>query len=148
MAKPISYSKRDLEKKKQEKRAAKQQKKEEKKSGGSASFDDMIAYVDENGMITDTPPTPGVTTKVNAETIEVSVPRREETEEDDAPREGRIEHFNMSKGYGFVKELKGVEKYFFHISGLTEPVVENNIVTFDLERGPRGMNAVNIKVKR
>ena len=58
MAKPISFTKRDLEKKKQEKRLAKQQKKEERKSNGTSSFEDMIAYVDENGMITDTPPTP------------------------------------------------------------------------------------------
>lgn len=56
MAKPISFTKRDLEKKKQEKRLAKQQKKEERKSNGTSSFEDMIAYVDENGMITDTPP--------------------------------------------------------------------------------------------
>ena len=47
MAKPISFTKRDLEKKKQEKRLAKQQKKEERKSNGTSSFEDMIAYVDE-----------------------------------------------------------------------------------------------------
>lgn len=57
MAKPISFTKRDLEKKKQEKRLAKQQKKEERKNSGTSSFEDMIAYVDENGVITDTPPT-------------------------------------------------------------------------------------------
>ena len=51
MAKPISFTKRDLEKKKQEKRLAKQQKKEERKSNGTSSFEDMIAYVDENGML-------------------------------------------------------------------------------------------------
>ena len=51
MAKPISFTKRDLEKKKQEKRLAKQQKKEERKSNGTSSFEDMIAYVDENGTI-------------------------------------------------------------------------------------------------
>ena len=51
MAKPISFTKRDLEKKKQEKRLAKQQKKEERKSSGTSSFEDMIAYVDENGVI-------------------------------------------------------------------------------------------------
>ena len=51
MAKPISFTKRDLEKKKQEKRLAKQQKKEERKNNGTSSFEDMIAYVDENGMI-------------------------------------------------------------------------------------------------
>lgn len=57
MAKSYSFSKRELEKKKQKKRIEKQKKKEERKANaGSASFEDMIAYVDEFGMITDTPP--------------------------------------------------------------------------------------------
>ena len=139
MAKPISFTKRDLEKKKQEKRLAKQQKKEERKSNG---------YVDENGMITDTPPTPNnKPQEVDMSTIEVSTPRRTE-EPIELVHEGRIEHFNVSKGYGFVKDLKNAEKYFFHISGLIDNIIENNIVTFELEKGSRGMNAVKIKLKK
>ena len=123
MAKPISFTKRDLEKKKQEKRLAKQQKKEERKSNGTSSFEDMIAYVDENGMITDTPPTPNnKQQEVDMSTIEVSTPRRTE-EPIELVHEGRIEHFNVSKGYGFVKDLKNAEKYFFHISGLIDNIV-------------------------
>ena len=54
----ISFSKRELEKKKQGKKLEKQQRKEERKANrGGSSLDDMIAYVDANGMITDTPPT-------------------------------------------------------------------------------------------
>ena len=149
MAKPISFTKRDLEKKKQEKRLAKQQKKEERKSNGTSSFEDMIAYVDENGMITDTPPTPNNNKpqEVDMSTIEVSTPRRTE-EPIELVHEGRIEHFNVSKGYGFVKDLKNAEKYFFHISGLIDNIIENNIVTFELEKGSRGMNAVKIKLKK
>ena len=148
MAKPISFTKRDLEKKKQEKRLAKQQKKEERKSNGTSSFEDMIAYVDENGMITDTPPTPNnKPQEVDMSTIEVSTPRRTE-EPIELVHEGRIEHFNVSKGYGFVKDLKNAEKYFFHISGLIDNIIENNFVTFELEKGSRGMNAVKIKLKK
>ena len=147
MAKPISFTKRDLEKKKQEKRLAKQQKKEERKSNGTSSFEDMIAYVDENGMITDTPPTHNKPQEVDMSTIEVSTPRRTE-EPIELVHEGRIEHFNVSKGYGFVKDLKNAEKYFFHISGLIDNIIENNIVTFELEKGSRGMNAVKIKLKK
>ena len=66
----------------------------------------------------------------------------------DRTTEGRIEHFNVSKGYGFVKDLKNAEKYFFHISGLIDNIIENNIVTFELEKGSRGMNAVKIKLKK
>lgn len=53
---PISFNKREVEKKKRSKKLEKQKRKEERKSSGTRSFDDMIAYVDENGMITDTPP--------------------------------------------------------------------------------------------
>ena len=57
MAKSLSADKRENEKKRLAKRAEKQKKKEEKRlSGKTNSFDDMIAYVDENGMITSTPP--------------------------------------------------------------------------------------------
>ena len=53
MAKSVTYNKRENEKKKQARRAEKQKKKEDRKLLGKAnSFDDMIAYVDENGMIT------------------------------------------------------------------------------------------------
>mgnify|MGYP000638743698 CR=1 FL=1 len=57
MAKSISADKRENEKKRLARRAEKQKKKEEKKLSNKAnSFEDMIAYVDKNGMITSTPP--------------------------------------------------------------------------------------------
>jgi len=57
MAKSVTYNKRENEKKKQARRVEKQKKKEDRKLLGKAnSFDDMIAYVDENGVITSTPP--------------------------------------------------------------------------------------------
>lgn len=106
MAKPISFTKRDLEKKKQEKRLAKQQKKEERKNSGTSSFEDMIAYVDENGVITDTPPTTNEKPQeIDISTIEVSTPRKTD-EPVITEYEGRVEFFNTSKGYGFIKNLK------------------------------------------
>ena len=112
MAKPISFTKRDLEKKKQEKRLAKQQKKEERKNSGTSSFEDMIAYVDENGVITDTPPTTNEKPQeIDISTIEVSTPRKTD-EPVITEYEGRVEFFNTSKGYGFIKNLKNAEKYF------------------------------------
>ena len=56
MAKSQTFGKRENEKKKQAKRLEKQKRREERQAGGSSSLDDMIAYVDENGNITDTPP--------------------------------------------------------------------------------------------
>ena len=57
---------------------------------------------------------------------------------------GRVEFFNTSKGFGFIKDLSGTEKYFFHVNNVMADISENDIVTFDLERGIKGMNAVNI----
>ena len=57
MAKPTTFGKKENEKKKQARRLEKQNRKEERKlSGNTNSFEDMIAYVDENGRITSTPP--------------------------------------------------------------------------------------------
>lgn len=146
MSKAISSNKRENEKKKQAKRLEKQKKKENRKTEGSASFDDMIAYVDENGMITSTPPDMSIKKEeLDIDSINISTPKKEKVEEDPIQK-GRVEHFNQSKGYGFIKSLAGVDKYFFHISNCPENIAEGNIVSFELERGARGMNAVNIKL--
>lgn len=137
-------NKKELEKKKDQKKREKLKRKEERKAnGGSKSFEDMIAYVDEFGMITDTPPDPNKKTEVELDSIAVSSPKQEEVEKE--PMKGRVEHFNEEKGYGFIKDMGSVNKYFFHISNAPEDIKEGNIVTFDLEKGQRGMNAVRIE---
>ena len=142
MAKSNSFNKRELEKKKEQKRKEKQQRKEERKAGGVSSLDDMIAYVDENGVITSTPPDPTKKQEVDLENISISTPKKEATEE--IILKGRVEHFNVDKGYGFIKNLSGIEKYFFHVSNAPASIAEGNMVTFELERGERGINAVKI----
>ena len=143
----ISFNKKEQEKKKQTKKLEKQKRKEERKaSGGSKSFDDMIAYVDENGMITDTPPDPTKKSKVDLESIAVSTPKKEDVE--DPVLKGRVEHYNSAKGYGFIKDLGSTEKYFFHINNAPDTITEGNMVTFELERGHKGMNAVRIELTK
>ena len=141
-----SFNKKELEKKKEQKRKEKQQRKEERKAGGSKSFDDMIAYIDENGVITSTPPDPNKKTKMDLDDIMVSTPKKEEMEE--TVLNGRVEYFNADKGYGFIKNLSGVEKHFFHISNAPANIAEGDTVTFELERGERGMNAVKIALTK
>ena len=141
-----SFNKRELEKKKEQKRKEKQQRKEERKASGSRSFDDMIAYVDENGVITNAPPDPSKKKEVDLDNIVISTPKKEEMEE--VVLQGRVEHFNPDKGYGFIKNLSGMEKYFFHISNAPANIAEGNMVTFELERGERGMNAVKIIITK
>ena len=142
MERPAILGKLENEKKKQARRVEKQNRKEERKRSGKVSnFDDMIAYVDENGMITSTPPENNCKKKeIDQEEIRISTPKKEAQ----AVLKGRIEHLNTSKGYGFIKDLSGTDKYFFHVSNVVNDIAENDIVTFDLERGKRGMNAINI----
>lgn len=148
MAKSNSFGKRENEKKKQAKRLEKQKRKEERQADGSASFDDMIAWVDENGNLTDVPPEEREQKKdeIKLEDIAVSTPKKEDVEEE--PLKGRVEYFNVDKGYGFIKDMTGTEKYFFHISSAPERIAEGNIVNFEIERGTRGMNAVRITLTK
>ncbi len=139
----ISFNKKELEKKRARKRKEKQQRKEERKAnGGSGSLDDMIAYVDENGVITDTQPDPNKK-KVDANKIAISTPKKQD--EEDVPLKGRVEHFNKDKGYGFIKDIASTEKYFFHISDAYPNITEGNKVSFELAKGNRGLNAVKIE---
>lgn len=145
MARPASSNKRDNEKKRVSKRLEKQKKKDTRKSEGKRGFDEMIAYVDENGMITSTPPDMDKKKEeISIDDIVISTPKKEESDEATITL-GRVEYFNSSKGYGFIKSLQSGEKYFFHISDVAEEINENDIVSYDLGRGPRGMVAINIK---
>lgn len=140
-----TYSKKEKEKKRLKKRLDKQKRKEERKANAEESgSDNMFAYVDENGVITDTPPDPSKKKLVDASTIELGVPKRE-AEGYSATHKGRIDFFNDSKGYGFIKEDETNEKYFVHINGLMDEVAENDKVTFELEKGLKGLNAVRVK---
>ncbi len=141
-----TFAKREKEKNRLKKREEKQQKKEERKaSSPGGGLDNMIAYVDENGMITDTPPDPTKKkVEIDAESIELGVPKREEADPD-AVRTGRIDFFDHSKGFGFIIEQGSQERFFVHVSSLEEEVKEGNMVTYDVERGPKGMNAVRVK---
>lgn len=143
----ISFNKRENEKKKQQKKAEKQKRKEERKTSGKSSFDEMIAYVDEHGVITSTPPEMQIKEEINQEEILISTPKKsDDDKEEDAIRKGRVEYFSKSKGYGFIKDLGNAEKYFFHINQTSGIISEGDEVTFDLERGVKGMNAVNVRI--
>jgi cold shock CspA family protein len=141
----ITFNKKEREKKRLKKRLDKQQKKEERKSNApGGGLDSMLAYVDENGNITDTPPDATKKHKIDIDSIETGVPKREAAEAG-APRSGRVAFFNDSKGFGFIKELDSQKEYFVHIRGCVDQIGENDHVTFDLERSMKGMNAVNVR---
>jgi len=141
-----TFSKKEKEKLRQKKRQDKLVKKEERKANSSGGgLDSMMAYVDEYGRISDTPPDP--TKKkivVNASSIEIGIPKRED-EPEEQMRQGKVTYFNSAKGYGFIKDLQSQENVFVHVNGLSETIVENDKVTFEVERGHKGLNAVKVK---
>ncbi len=140
-----TFNKRDKEKKRLQGREEKKLRKEERKANaGPSSFESMLAYVDENGMITNTPPDPTKRKVVDAEEIELGVPRRAENEVE-ADRVGRVDFFDTSKGFGFIMEDGTQERFFVHVSSLLDDIRENDKVTYEVERGPKGMNAVRVK---
>jgi len=132
------------EKKRKEKEARRLAKKENEKKGG---MDDMIAYVDENGMLVDTPPDPTKKKKIKASDIELGVPSRE-AEEFDPIRKGTVSFFNDSKGFGFIKDLETKESVFVHVNNCIDEIGEDNLVSFEVEQGPKGPAAVRVKLSK
>ncbi|MAX69603.1 MAG: DNA-binding protein [Flavobacteriaceae bacterium] len=143
-----TFSKTEKEKKrlkkKEEKRKKMEARKLEKEENGTGGI--PIAYVDHNGNLTDTPPDPSQKVKIKAKNIEIGIPKKEEIEEEfDPVRNGKVSFFDNSKGFGFIIDTETNEKYFTHVSNILDDIAENDKVTFELEKGPRGMNAVKVK---
>ncbi len=59
---------------------------------------------------------------------------------------GTVKFFNESKGFGFITEQGTGQEIFVHVSGLSQQVRENDQVTFDVQEGKKGLNAVNVKL--
>ncbi|MDR0264483.1 MAG: cold-shock protein [Sphingobacterium sp.] len=61
-------------------------------------------------------------------------------------QEGTVKFFNQTKGFGFITPAGGGDDIFVHVSGLINEVRENDSVTFDVENGKKGINAVNVRI--
>ncbi|WP_143959785.1 cold-shock protein [Litoribacter populi] len=57
---------------------------------------------------------------------------------------GTVKFFNDTKGFGFIMEADSNKEYFVHVSGLIDEIREDDEVTFDLQEGRKGLNAVNV----
>ena len=134
-----TFNKREKEKQRQKQRQEKREKMEERKAnaGKGKSLDDMLAYIDENGNISSTPPDPRMKKIFNAEEIEIGVPKHSEIA-DDTPNEGVVNYFNESKGFGFIMDSRSGERLFFHVNQLDVRINENDKVTYDIEKGDKG----------
>jgi len=128
-------------KKREEKRKKMQARRAEAKENGKKGIE--FAYVDHNGHLTDTPPDPSLKVDIELEDISISVQKSEPVEIDPV-RIGKVSFFDSSKGFGFIIDSENQEKYFTHISGIIDQISENDEVTFELEKGMKGMNAVKV----
>lgn len=145
-----TWNKKELEKRKLKKKQDKEQKKEERKANAKdgKSLDDMIAYVDENGNFSSTPPDPAKKKIIREEDIEIGVPKQAAVDPSELIRKGVVTFFNTSKGYGFIRDLDSQDSVFVHVNSLIDPIEENSKVTFEVEMSPKGPNAVRVKLTR
>ncbi len=141
-----TWNKKEREKKKQQSKREKKERMQERKENPKAkSMDDMMAYIDENGNISSTPPDPKKVRKIKLEDIEIGVPKQGEMDPADLIRTGTVTFFNGAKGYGFIKDIDTGESVFVHINALKDEVNEGSKVIFEVEMGPKGANAINVR---
>ncbi len=142
-----TMGKKEKEKKKAKNKRDKEERKEERKANNNKGkgLDAMMAYVDEDGNLSDTPPDPKKKKEINVDTIQLGAAKREPIDPADLIRSGVVTFFNDAKGFGFITDLKSQESVFVHINQVSEPIKERDKVTFEIEMGPKGSNAVKVK---
>ncbi|QIX61779.1 cold shock domain-containing protein [Hymenobacter lutimineralis] len=145
-----TFGKKENEKKRLKKRNDKAEKKEERQANAKKgqNLEDMLAYVDDDGNITSTPPDPTKKKKeIKVEDIRINVMKQEDMAPEDPIRKGVVSFFNDSKGYGFIKDQQTQESIFVHANNLINQIKENDKVSFEVEMGPKGPAAVRVKLE-
>ena len=146
-----SFNKKEKEKKrrkkKQEKSERREQRKLEKEEGGKKTFEEMIMYVDADGNLTAEKPDPTKKKKFKVEDMIIGVPPKEDMP-DETMRQGRVKFFNHEKGYGFITDTESRDSIFVHINNCNDDIHENDKVTFEVEMGPKGPNAINVSLQK
>lgn len=141
-----SWKKKDREQRKQKEKNEKAERMQQRKEKAKKGFDDMIAYMDENGNLSATPPNPANKKEIKLEDIQIGVPEYVPPTEEELTRKGKVTFFNTAKGFGFIKDLASQQSVFVHINNLDSPIQENDKVSFQIEMGQRGPSAVNVKL--
>ncbi|WP_295833977.1 cold shock domain-containing protein [uncultured Winogradskyella sp.] len=61
-------------------------------------------------------------------------------------KEGTVKFFNDAKGFGFITVKDSEDEIFVHTSNLIDQIKENDNVTFDVEKGEKGLSAIKVSV--
>ena len=141
-----TFNKKEKEKKRLKQRQEKLQRKEERKANTKKGLrlEDMMAFIDENGNLSDTPPDPRNKKSFKLEDIPIGVAKQSDVPVDEN-RTGTVTYFDESKGYGFINDQLTNERVFIHINNLTEKINVSDKVMFKLGSGPRGLAAIEVK---
>lgn len=137
-----TFNKKDREKKRRKRRENKAEKKAQRKAEGTKGNE--IMYVDEFGNFTTQAPDPTQKSKIKKEDIEISIPKKEEGEEESPFRNGTVKFFNYDKGYGFITDDVTGQSYFAHVNNLKDEIGENDKVQFEVGDGPKGPVALDV----
>ena len=142
-----TFNKKEVRKKQEKRRKDKELKRAKKKSeGGKSTFNDMIAYVDEFGKFSSTPPDPSKKTLIDAADIELKITKNKPEAAGNYVRKGIVTYFNDSKGFGFIRDMVSNQRVFVHKDNLLEPVQENSVVVFEIGKGPKGPAAIKVEL--
>src|SRR5439155_9039072 len=98
-----------------------------------------------NGNISSAPPDPRRMKIFRQEDMQTGTPKQEARKQDEIIRTGVVTFFNKDKGYGFIKDMQSQESVFIHVNQLSEPIKENDKLSFEVEMGPKGPSAINVK---
>ncbi len=137
-----AFNKQQREKKKLQKKKAKQQKKEERRANSpGGDLDNMMAYLDENGNIIDTPPDqqPTKPNRTPGKEIEEKAPDL------DSERRGKVVYFSSDKGTGTILQDHSNERFKVFDDGLKVRVQEGDTVRFNLKEEEDQHIAINVR---
>ncbi|NML21194.1 cold shock domain-containing protein [Pseudoflavitalea sp. G-6-1-2] len=142
-----TFNKREKEKQRMKKQQEKLEKKKERKINKEQNTGSgfVMAYLDENGNLTDTPPDPSKKKVFLQEDIQIGVPKASDIEEDPIHL-GTVNFFNHQKGFGFIIDNATKERIFVHANDINVPLNENDKVSFEIARGHKGLVAVNVSL--
>lgn len=141
-----TFSKKEREKKKAKKKQDKAEKREDRKTDNNKGkgLEEMMAYLDENGNIVDTPPDQQQKEKKPSFTDRRGGAASGEAP-DDTVYTGMVSLLFVDKDYGFITEDETRSTVFVHSSKFKEPIKEKDRVSFFKKKTPNGFSAVNVK---
>jgi cold shock CspA family protein len=142
-----TINKKNKEKQRLKERQDKAEKMQERKANAKKgkSLDEMMAYLDENGNLSSTPPDPRKAKVFRQEDMQTSIPKLEERPAEELLRTGVVNFFNDAKGFGFIKDGLNGQSVFVHANQLTERITDNDKVSYEVQMGHKGLNAINVK---